>query len=140
MSETRPTARDIALVAVGGSIGTAARYGLAEAFPIAAATFPTTTLLVNLVGAFALGLLLEHLLRVDRVDGWARVAVGIGVLGSFTTFSTFAVETAGLLRDGAGLLAAGYVAASVAGGIASCVAGLRLAGWRHGPIPDEGES
>ncbi len=139
------TARDVALVAVGGSIGAASRYGLAQAFPVALETFPTTTLTVNVVGAFALGLLLEHLLRSGKVDGWARLLVGIGALGSFTTFSTFAVEVAQLLRDGATLLALGYVAASVAGGIAACITGLAIGSigresWRRRPVPDEGES
>lgn len=121
-------------------MGTGARYGVAEAFPVLPATFPTTTLAVNLVGAFALGLLLEYLLRRDLVEGWVRPAVGIGLLGAFTTFSTFAVEVAALLRDGDAALAVGYVGASVVGGIGACLGGLALAGWRRGPVPDEGES
>ena len=140
MTDVHPTAREMALVAAGGALGAAARYGVAESFPVASSTFPATTLAVNLTGAFALGLLLEHLLRRGRAHGWIRLLVGIGVLGSFTTFSTFAVEVAGLLRDGEATIAGGYVAASVAGGIAACFAGLAVGGWRRGPVPDEGES
>lgn len=140
MTGARPTARDLMLVAAGGAFGSAGRYGLAQAFPVASATFPTTTLAVNLVGAFGLGLLLEHLLRHGRAEGWIRLVVGIGMLGSFTTFSTFTVEVAGLLRDGEATLAGGYVATSVAGGLVACLAGLTAGGWRRGPVPDEGES
>lgn len=140
MTGSPDTGRDVALVAAGGALGTAARYGLAEAFPVASSTFPTTTLAVNVAGAFALGLLLELLLRSDRIVGWERPLVGIGLLGAFTTFSTFALEVAELLRDGKALVATGYVLATLVGGIAACTAGLALGGWRRGPVPDEGES
>lgn len=140
MTGGRPTARSLLLVAAGGALGSAGRYGLARALPVASTTFPTTTLLVNLVGAFGLGLLLEHLLRRGQADGWIRLVVGIGLLGAFTTFSTLTVEVAGLLRDGEAGLATAYVSASVAGGLVACVAGLMAGGWRRGPVPDEGES
>jgi len=135
-----PTRRELALVAAGGAIGTAARYGLAEAFPVAGADFPATTLFINLAGAFALGLLLELLVRRGRPDAWARLFLGIGALGAFTTFSTFTVEVAGLLRDDEAALAGAYLGASLVGGLLACLAGLTLAGWRAGRIPDEGES
>lgn len=138
MIATPVTGRDLALVAAGGAIGTAARHGIAEAFPVAPATFPTATLAINLAGAFALGVLLELLVRRGRPSGWARLLVGVGALGAFTTFSTFTVEVAELLRDGDAGLAGGYLGASLAGGLVACLAGLSVAGWRRGLVPDEG--
>ena len=128
------------LIAVGGALGTLARYGLARAFPVAAGTFPTTTLAINVAGAFLLAVLLETLTRRGTPDHWLRLLVGVGVLGAFTTFSTFAAELALLWRDGDELLAVAYAVGSVAGGCAAVMVGLLAAGWRRAPLPDAGES
>jgi CrcB protein len=129
------------LVAVGGAAGALARYGLSCAFPVATGHFPTTTLLINLSGAFLLGALLEALLRRGRPDHWLRMLGGVGVLGAFTTFSTLANETALLGRDGHTATAVAYDAASLVGGVAAVVLGLVVAGWRYRPpLLDEGES
>ena len=133
--------RRLALVAAGGAAGACARYGLSRAFPVGAGHFPTTTLAINLSGAFLLGLLLEALARRGSAEHWLRVLIGIGVLGAFTTFSTLADETAQLLHDGETGTAVAYVGASLAGGVAAVVLGLVAAGWRaRPPVPDEGES
>ncbi len=134
--------REVGLVALGGAVGASARYGISERFPTAADRFPVTTLVVNLAGAFALGLVLEVVAtrRVD--DRWVRSLVGIGALGAFTTFSTFAVEIARLYRDDAFAVATSYGAVSLMAGIAATTLGLMSAGWRPrlGAPPDEGES
>jgi CrcB protein len=133
--------RRVWLVAVGGAAGALARYGLSRAFPVSAGHFPTTTLAINLSGAFMLGLLLEALLRRGRPDHWLRMLGGVGVLGAFTTFSTLANETALLGRDGHTATAVAYDAVSLVGGVAAVVLGLVVAGWRYRPpLPDEGES
>lgn len=132
--------RALVFVALGGSVGALARYGLARAFPVAPGTFPTTTFLINVTGAFVLALLLETLLRRGTPEHWLRLLVGVGVLGAFTTFSTMATELALLWRDGDRALAVGYAAASVAAGVAAVVAGLACAGFRRGPLPDEDEA
>lgn len=128
------------LIAAGGAIGALARYGVVEAFPVEAGHFPVTTFGLNVIGAFLLGVLLEWLVRHRSIDHWARFALGIGVLGAFTTFSTFATEIAELARDDHGLLAAGYASASVVAGLGAVVLGLVAAGWRTPPVPPEGES
>jgi CrcB protein len=128
-------------VAVGGAAGASARYGISRAFPVSAGHFPTTTLAINLSGAFLLGALLEALLRRGAPDHWLRMLVGVGVLGAFTTFSTLADESALLARDHHTATAVAYVAASLAGGIAAVLLGLVATGWRYRPpLPDEGES
>jgi len=132
--------RELALIGAGGAVGACARYGVGEAWPTHPGRFPTTTLVINLVGAFLLGALLEWLTRHERLDHWARFALGIGVLGAFTTFSTFATEVALLVRDGHGATAIAYATTSLAGGLGAVLAGLWVAGWRHAPVPAEGES
>jgi CrcB protein len=133
-------ARDVALVAAGGALGAIARYGLSEALPVTPGRFPSTTLVINVSGAFCLGVLLEWLIRHRSIDHWARLAVGVGVLGAFTTFSTFVTEIVVLARDGHGGVAAAYAVASVVAGIAAVLAGLGVAGWRGASVPPEGES
>jgi CrcB protein len=134
------TRRPLALIAAGGAVGAVGRYGLTRAFPVGADTFPTTTFAINVAGAFVLALLLETLLRRGTPDHWLRLLVGVGVLGAFTTFSTFVTEVALLVRDDHSGTAALYVAASVITGSAAVIAGLFAAGWRRLPVPDEGES
>ena len=131
----------LGLVALGGAAGACARYGLSRAFPVDSGHFPTTTLAINLAGAFLLGALLEMLLRRGIIDHWLRMLIGVGVLGVFTTFSTLANETALLVRDDHTRTAIAYVAVSLLGGAIAVVLGLVAGGWRYRPpLPDEGES
>lgn len=123
-----PVRRALVLVAVGGAAGALARYGIATAMPVAPGTFPWATLLTNLSGCLALGVLIG--LRPD--DLVLRTLVGTGVLGGFTTFSTFALETDRLLGRHCTGRALGYVAASTAGGLMAAAWGLR-AGRRARP-------
>lgn len=130
---TRPHHTDpllVVSVAVGGALGSLARYGLNVAVP-AGAGWPLATLVENLLGAFLLGLLLQVLLRAGRETPrrrWLRLTLGTGVLGGFTTYSAFALELHGLLADGRAWLALGYAATTVVGGTLTCLAGVALAG------------
>ncbi|MBM3659532.1 MAG: CrcB family protein [Actinobacteria bacterium] len=132
--------RAVLLVALGGAVGALARHGLARAFPVGPGTFPTTTFVINVSGAFVLAVLLESLLRRGTPDHWLRLLAGVGILGGFTTFSTMAAELALLWRDGDHALAAVYATATVVAGIAAVVLGLWAAGFRRTPVPDEDEA
>ena len=129
---TRPHHTDpllVASVAAGGALGSLARYGLSHAVP-ARAGWPVGTLAENLVGALLLGLLLQGLLRRGHETPrrrWARLTLGTGVLGGFTTYSAFALELHGLLAAGRLGLAVGYALVSVVGGTLACFAGVALA-------------
>lgn len=104
------------LVGLGGAVGTTARSQLETAFPTAAGAWPWTTFWINVSGAFVLGVLLETLAVLGPDQGWrrgARLGVGTGVLGGYTTYSSFVVETAVLGRDSHYVLAAGYDIASL---------------------------
>ncbi|MFD1214170.1 fluoride efflux transporter FluC [Arthrobacter sp. GCM10027362] len=116
----------ILLVVLGGMLGTLARYGVALALP-APGGWPLPTLTVNLAGAFALGLLLEALLRSGSDHGArraVRLAAGTGFLGGFTTYSTFALDLNLLVGAGAPGLAFGYAVLTVVAGFLASLAGI----------------
>lgn len=119
--------RDIALVAAGGALGAAARWAvggwLADRL---GPGFPWHTLLVNLSGAFLLGLLMGASLDGGWVSPSWRIFAGTGVLGGYTTFSTLAYESVALLEQGAYVPAALNMFGSGALGIAVAVAGIAL--------------
>ncbi len=113
-------------VAVGGALGAMARYVLSEWAQLRwGLQFPWGTLIVNLLGCFALGLV-YGLLETVEISAALRPAVTVGFLGAFTTFSTFSYETLLLVEGGQALRAAGYVALSVAVGLALSATGLAL--------------
>jgi len=114
---------NLLLVAAGGALGAVARYGVG----IGAArwlglAFPWGTLAVNVVGGFAMGWLAA---RVGPEQEALRLALGVGVLGGFTTFSAFSLETVRLMEHQPGL-AALYAAASVVLSVGACWLGLYL--------------
>ncbi|WP_255595752.1 CrcB family protein [Cellulomonas sp. C5510] len=118
------------LVAVGGAAGSLGRLGLAQALPVQHG-WPVATLTANLVGAFLLGALLEALgRRGPETPGVlrARLALGTGVLGGFTTFSSLALETERLLADGAAGTALAYAGATLVGGVVCAAAGVAAVG------------
>lgn len=93
----------LGLALLGGTAGTAAREALGLAVP-SLAGIPLAIFAINLLGAFLLGLILEALLRSGPDDGWrlrARILLGTGFMGGFTTYSALAVDTALLLGGGA---------------------------------------
>jgi CrcB protein len=117
----------LGLIAVGGFFGAAAREAVEQWIPTSRGAFPVATLLVNLAGAFLLGVLLATLVRTgdDRASRQRiRLLAGTGFLGAFTTYSTFAVESDLLIHDGHAATALVYVVISVVAGLASCTAGL----------------
>jgi CrcB protein len=114
------------LVMAAGAIGVALRFGLdALVTDRAGDSFPWSTLAVNVIGAFAMGVLVAVLDRgvLASVDA-ARPVLGIGLLGGFTTYSAFALDTVALAEDGRLGRAVTYVAATNLLGIGALVAGL----------------
>jgi CrcB protein len=108
-------------VAAGGALGTLLRAALDAAMPNAATGFAASTLLVNVIGAAALGVLVGW--ASPRVPGWARAGLGTGLLGAFTTYSAFAVSVV-LLADGERLAGAIMsVALTLVLGLGAAVAG-----------------
>ncbi len=110
-------------VALGGVLGGCARYGVDLLVP-ASTDFPWATFVVNVAGAACLGLLLVLVLELWQPTRYVRPFLGVGLLGSMTTFSTWMVETDRLIATGAPLVATAYVLASVAAGLAATVLGM----------------
>jgi CrcB protein len=90
-----------------------------------AAGVPWHTFVVNASGAFAIGLLLVLSTRLGW-PGWWRPLIAVGVLGGYTTFSTFSLEIVDLASRGHSGLAAGYAAGSLAAGVAGCALGMAV--------------
>ena len=117
-----PLGWSLALVALGGAAGGSARYGLTQAFPDGSG-FPWTTWAVNVVGCFALGLLLTGWVRPGLAPRWWRPLIGTGFLGAFTTFSAVMHAVASLDRSGSAGTALAYLGLSFVVGVASAAAG-----------------
>jgi CrcB protein len=120
----------LAAVAAGGFIGSLGRYGLEHAVPGAPTRFPLTTWLINTSGTFALGVIMTVLVgrrRSSATTALVRAFTCTGALGAWTTVSTFAGETDALVRAGKPSLAAGYLMATFASGIAGTTVGMILA-------------
>jgi CrcB protein len=125
--------RYVAIVFVGGAVGTTARYLVGLFVPVVA-NLPLATLSVNLVGAFLLGLLLEGLARRGPDHGSRlnlRLLLGTGFMGGFTTYSSFAVETTELLGTGHVWLGIGYALLTVIAGFFAAMFGVWLAARAH---------
>lgn len=113
-------------VGIGGFAGGLARYGLDTAWPEPTTAFPWTTFAINTSGAFLLGLLLVLVLEVVLPHWWVRPALGTGVLGAYTTFSSVVVAVDRLAAHGRGGVAAAYLLGSLIGGLIAASAGLVL--------------
>jgi CrcB protein len=118
--------RELAAIFVGGAIGAVSRYGLAEALPHDAGTWPWATFIVNLGGALALGYLTTRLQERLPPTAYRRPLLGTGLCGALTTFSTVQIELLQMLDDGRAGLAAGYAAASIAAGVLAIAATTNL--------------
>jgi CrcB protein len=115
------------LVMTGGALGAGARHLTGRAtLALFGPAYPYGTLAVNLVGGLLMGLLVGLLARVAAGEPW-RLFLGVGVLGGFTTFSSFSLDAVTLVERGAIGTALGYVLVSVVGSIVALVAGLSLA-------------
>lgn len=127
------------VVAFGGALGTSVRWWLggwvqrrASAASGALSLFPAGTLAVNLLGCLAIGFLAAAIEERGAFDPALRVFLLVGVLGGFTTFSSFGFETVALLRDGNLALASANVAASLLGGLVGVWTGIVAARWLAG--------
>jgi CrcB protein len=121
------------LICLGGAVGTGARYLIAIGAPrVLGSSFPYATLTVNIVGSFLLGVTMHVGLSTNLMSPSLRLVLASGVLGGFTTYSTFNYETIEFLREGAFGLAGLNVAATLLLCLAAGAAGLAVARWLVG--------
>ncbi len=116
------------LICLGGALGTGARFlistGMARAF---GPQFPRGTILINVTGSFLIALILELSLRTGAISPGMRLFLTTGVMGGYTTYSSFNYETLRLAEDGSAGLAALNLALTVVGCLAAGVLGLLAA-------------
>ncbi|MBT3556484.1 MAG: fluoride efflux transporter CrcB [Rhodospirillales bacterium] len=117
----------IVWVAAGGAMGAVARYlSMSAVGHWFGHGFPWGTIVVNVVGSFVLGALVETFALVWSPSDAVRTMLVVGVLGSFTTFSTFSLDIQTLIARGSFMAAGGYVAGSVVAGIMAFMAGMAI--------------
>lgn len=121
------------MVCLGGAVGTGARYLLSVwMLQVMGPSFPYGTLLVNGVGSFLLAAVMYAGIESATISPTMRVVLGTGVMGGFTTYSTFSFETMKYLQDGAWAIAALYILGTVVGCLVACMAGWASARWLLG--------
>ena len=121
--------RDLVAVAAGGMLGAVLRYlvtGWTQALS-RTTSFPIGTLVVNIVGCLVIGVLAGWTRDLEAFSATTRAFLLLGLLGAFTTFSTFGYETVAMLQDGRHLTAFTNVATQVMGGLAAVWLGYALA-------------
>ena len=121
LMSSRLQAHVVLVVALGGAAGASCRYWVGQAIPVTTHSFPWATFTVNVTGSFLLALLPAFAIVVDH--RLLPPALGTGVLGGYTTFSSFAEETRHLAAGGHEAVAAAYVAAT----FAACLVAVAIA-------------
>jgi CrcB protein len=116
----------LAVIAVGGGLGALARFGIGRLWPTSAGGFPWATFVVNASGCLLIGVLMVLIHEVWSAHPLVRPFVGVGVLGGFTTFSTYSEEVRDLLRPGTAAVALMYLAGTVVVALLAVLAGVRL--------------
>lgn len=111
-------------IALGGALGAPTRYGIALLVPVTPGSFPWATFWTNVSGALVLGLFLSFVIERRPPARLLRPFFAVGFLGAYTTFSTFAVETATLVKDGDVVLGVGYTIASMGAGVMVAAFGM----------------
>ncbi|MCA9667562.1 MAG: fluoride efflux transporter CrcB [Myxococcales bacterium] len=123
---------NVLLVGLGGAVGSIGRYlvGLATQKIAGEGTFPWGTLVANILGSLVLGVIMFGALEARTISPRMRLALATGLMGGFTTYSSFAFETVHMMRDGAAFTAIGYAL----GTTVICLAGSALGYWIGGLV------
>jgi CrcB protein len=117
----------LAVISAGGALGSLGRWSVDELLPWSGTTFPWATFLVNVSGALALGVLMVLVVEVWPPRRYVRPFVGVGVLGGWTTFSTYVLEARDLLAVGRTATAFAYVGGSLVAGLVAVWLGIAAA-------------
>ena len=127
----------LAVIALGGGLGALARYGLSRVLPIPAGGFPWATFAANVLGCLFIGVLMVLVAEVWSGRRLVRPFVGVGLLGGFTTFSTYALEFHRLLRPGSAGLAFTYLGGTLLCAMLAVLLGVWItrtaASWTRPP-------
>jgi CrcB protein len=119
----------VAAIAIGGALGAVARYGIGLAIPPGRAGFPWATFLVNISGCLLIGILMVLVTDVWTRQRLVRPFLGVGVIGGYTTFSTYIVDIQRLVNSGAAGVALLYLGLTLITAVVATSAGIGLARW-----------
>lgn len=117
------------VIAAGGALGSLGRWAVGGVLPWSGATFPWATFVENVSGAFALGVLMVYVIDVWPPHRYVRPFLGVGLLGGYTTFSTYMLEASDLLVVGRPATALAYLAGSLLAGLVAVWLGIACARW-----------
>jgi CrcB protein len=117
----------LAVISAGGVLGALARYGLSQAFPHQPPGAGWATFGINVAGCLLIGMLMVAVTEVWRAHRMVRPFLGVGVLGGFTTFSTYIVDIQRAVAAGAPRIALAYLAGTLVAALAAVHAGVHLA-------------
>jgi CrcB protein len=129
----------LSVISLGGALGALARAGLGKAFPAGTGAFPWTTFAINVSGCLLIGVLMVLVAEVWASRRLVRPFLGVGVLGGYTTFSSYVVDIQRLVDAGAGGTALAYLASTVVAALAATYAGLVAARWAVRRRPRRGD-
>ncbi|THA60531.1 fluoride efflux transporter CrcB [Streptomyces sp. A0958] len=125
----------VAVVALGGATGASARYGASLLWPTATGGFPWTTLVVNVIGCAVIGVFMVVISEVWAAHRLVRPFFGTGVLGGFTTFSTYAVDIERLVEKGRAGIGLAYLGTTLLAALAAVWSAVwltrRALAWRQ---------
>ena len=113
-------------ISAGGALGALARYGLSSAFPYGPGEFPWPVFWANVSGCLLIGVLMVLITEVWSAHRLVRPFLGVGFLGGFTTFSTYAVEIRNLLQPGSAVTAFVYLAATLLSALLAVLGGVTV--------------
>ncbi|WP_024805234.1 CrcB family protein [Nocardia sp. BMG51109] len=116
----------LCVIGIGGGLGALARYGLARWWPTPPGGFPWATFVTNVSGCFLIGVLMVAITDIRTAHPLVRPFLGVGVLGGFTTFSTYADEARDLLRPDTVVTGFGYLAGTLVCALLATLAAMRL--------------
>jgi CrcB protein len=116
----------LAAVAAGGVLGSLGRYAVGLALPHVAGAFAWSTFLVNVTGSLAVGVLVVWVLSMAEPHPRLRPFLGVGVLGGWTTFSSYALDIHAMVQGGHALVAAAYLVGSLVAGLVAVGLGVTL--------------
>jgi CrcB protein len=120
------------VISLGGGLGALLRYAIGMWWPPQPHQVPWSTFAINVVGCFAIGILMVLITEVWVAHRLLRPFLGIGLLGGFTTFSTYSVEVRRLLESGAAVEAFGYLGGTVMAALGAVVLGTSVTKWAAG--------